>query len=163
MRVKVVDGGKASPDFIGTNDLARLVGVTRQVIDALVKDGVIQRSGHNAFEFEATITALFAHYRARAAQWATGDDGANLTAERARLAREQADGQALKNAQARGELIRAEDAERAWADFLRQARGRILAVPARLRCAGDVTGAAAEAVDAALRAALADLGGGDGG
>lgn len=53
--------------------------------------------------------------------------------QRDRLAREQADNVALKNAAMRRELVPAADVEREWTDMIRQARSSILAVPSRLR------------------------------
>ena len=83
----------------------------------------------------------------------------NLTSEQARLAREQADAQALKNAFLRGEYVPASEVERAWSDTLRALRSRLLAVPSRLRqsmqhlTTSDVT-----MIDRELRDALQELG-----
>jgi phage terminase Nu1 subunit (DNA packaging protein) len=140
-------------------DLCELLGITAPMLTELKRRGIAVHLRHDAYDLTATVRAYVEHLRGVASGRGGEEQVLALTAERARLAREQADGQALRNAQARGELIRAEDAERAWADTLRQVRGRILAVPSRLRAAGDVTGPAAEALDAALRAALAELGG----
>lgn len=142
-------------------DLCELLSISPAMLTELKRRGIARHVGHDAWDLEATVTAYVVHLRGIASGRGGEDHVARLTAERARLAREQADGQALRNAQLRRELIRAEDAERAWSDFLRQMRGRLLAVPARLRASGDLTASAAETVDAALRAALADLGGAD--
>ena len=83
---------------------------------------------------------------------------AQLTTERARLAREQADAQALKNAALRRELVPAAEVERAWTDILRQVRSRVLAVPSRLRQAVALPADAVAALDRELRDALTELG-----
>lgn len=139
-------------------DLCDLLAITPPMLTELKRRGIAVHLRHDAYDLAATVRAYVEHLRGIASGRGGEEQVLALTAERARLAREQADGQALRNAQARGELIRADEAERAWADFLRQLRGRILAVPARLRAAGDLTAPAAEAVDAALRAALTELG-----
>jgi phage terminase Nu1 subunit (DNA packaging protein) len=143
---------------IGGADLCRLLGLSSGVLSDLKRRGIAVHLGHDAYDLERTVRAYVEHLRGVASGRGGEEHVASLTAERARLAREQADGQALKNAVLRGELIRADEADRAWADFLRQVRGRVLAVPSRLRAAGDLSGAEAEAVDRALRVALAELG-----
>jgi len=61
-----------------------------------------------------------------------GTDGFDLTAERARLAHEQANGQAFKNAELRDELIRREDAENTWSAHIAACRTKLRAIPKRL-------------------------------
>jgi phage terminase Nu1 subunit (DNA packaging protein) len=143
---------------IGGADLCRLLGLSSGVLADLKRRGIAVHLGHDSYDLERTVRAYVEHLRGVASGRGGEEHVASLTAERARLAREQADGQALKNAVLRGELIRAEDAERAWSDFLRQLRGRLLAVPSRLRAAGDLSATEAEVVDRALRVALAELG-----
>jgi phage terminase Nu1 subunit (DNA packaging protein) len=64
---------------------------------------------------------------------ATGGGGdeavSNATVQRARLAREQADHIALKNAMARRELVPAAEVEAEWSGVLRTVRAGMLAVP----------------------------------
>jgi phage terminase Nu1 subunit (DNA packaging protein) len=57
----------------------------------------------------------------------------SLTAERARLAKAQADAVELKNAAMRRELVPAIEVERLWSGEWMQLRSRVLAVPSRLR------------------------------
>jgi len=56
----------------------------------------------------------------------------DLSAERARLASEQADKTALANAQLRGELVRIETVSAAWSDLMVGIRARMLALPTKL-------------------------------
>jgi phage terminase Nu1 subunit (DNA packaging protein) len=53
----------------------------------------------------------------------------DLNAERARLAREQADGQAMKNEVARGELMPAEDVVAGWQAAIGRSRALMLGMP----------------------------------
>jgi phage terminase Nu1 subunit (DNA packaging protein) len=82
----------------------------------------------------------------------------DLTQERARLAREQADGQELKNRALRRELVSASDVEREWSDILRKVRAGILAVTSRVRASAGLTTEQAVEMDAELRLALKELG-----
>jgi phage terminase Nu1 subunit (DNA packaging protein) len=143
---------------VTARDLCELLGITPPMLTELKRRGIAVHLKHDAYDLEKTVRAYVEHLRGVASGRGGEEHVASLTAERARLAREQADGQALKNAVLRGELVPAADVERAWGDFLRQVRGRLLAVPSRLRAAGELSGAEAEAVDRALRVALAELG-----
>lgn len=144
---------------IGGKDLCELLALSSGALTDLKKRGIAVHLGHDAYDLGATVRAYVEHLRGMAAQWGTPDQAAQLTAERARLAKEQADAQALKNAKLRGELVEAGEVERAWSDVLRQVRARILSVPSRLRA--DLPQAPAEtfdAMDRALRDALTELG-----
>lgn len=55
-------------------------------------------------------------------------DDLDLTAEKARLAKEQADKHEIENAVRRGELIEAADALDTWGDQIANARAKILAI-----------------------------------
>ena len=145
---------------IATADLCDLWGIQPGQLTALVRRGTAIRIGHGAYDLVASTQNYIGHLREVAAGRGGEEHQLKLTQERARLASEQADAQALKNAELRGEVVRADETERAWTDVLRRVRGEIMAVPARLR--PDMTPAAADALDRELRAALASLGGENG-
>ena len=147
---------------VGGKDLCQLLDLSPAALTDLKKRGIAKHLGHDAYDLESTVTAYVQHLRSIAAGWGTADQAANLTAERARLAKEQADAQALKNAKLRDELVDAAEVERVWSDTFRQVRARILAVPSRLR--SDLPQAEAAtftAMDRALRDALTELGNGN--
>ena len=56
----------------------------------------------------------------------------NLEAERARLAKEQADKTALDNELRRGRLVDVEEVAQLWTDLVAAARARLLAMPTKL-------------------------------
>lgn len=85
-----------------------------------------------------------------------------LTSERARLAKEQADAQAMKNAALRGDLVAAAKVTQEWADVLRKVRAAMLAVSSRLRSAlPHLTAADAAIIDREIRDSLTELAHGD--
>lgn len=151
-----LDGGRIHR--IGAVDLCTLLGISSGALAQLKAKGIARHLGRDAYDLEATVHAYVSHLRGVAAGWGSEEQALNLTAERARLARAQAEGAELKNAQARGELVAAADVSRAWADVLRTIRSRILAAPSRLRQSLALDAATAEALDRELRAALAELG-----
>lgn len=146
---------------IGGKDLCELLALSSGALTDLKKRGIAVHLGHDAYDLGATVRAYVEHLRGMAAQWGTPDQAAQLTAERARLAKEQADAQAIKNGKLRGELVEAGEVERAWSDVLRQVRARVLSVPSRLRAdLPEVDTGTLSAIDRALRDALTELGNG---
>ncbi|WP_236045353.1 MULTISPECIES: DNA packaging protein [Pseudooceanicola] len=139
-----------------------LLDLSPAALHDLKKRGIAVHLAHDSYDLTATVTAYVTHLRSIAAGWGTADQAAQLTANRARLAKEQADAQAIKNAKARGELLDAADIERRWSDVLRQVRARIMAVPSRLRSdVPDLPPETIAALDRTLRTALTELGNAD--
>lgn len=141
--------------------LCDLLGISQPMLSELRKRRIAVHHGRDAWNLEETVRNYCAHLRGTASGRGGEEHVASLTAERARLAREQADGQALKNAAARGDLVAAAEVARAWSDMLRQVRSRILAVPSRLRQALTLDTVEVEAIDRELREALTELADGD--
>ena len=89
-----------------------------------------------------------------------GLDRPIMESGRDRLAREQADNMALKNAALRRELVPSTEVEARWSDILRRVRSKILAVPSRTRqTCPHLTAHDVAAFDAELRQALEELAG----
>lgn len=129
-RVEIFQGIPAELDEAA---LAPLLGITANRLRTLARDGIIIRSGRGKFDVAQSVTRYIAKLResaSRAGPPSVGGD--ELKAERTRLAKEQADSTALKNAQLRGELVSAEEAQRAWASILTDVRAGLLAIPSRL-------------------------------
>lgn len=143
---------------VGGRDLCALFDISPAALTDLKQRGIVVHLAHDAYDLEPSVRAYVTHLRSIAAGWGTVDQAAQLTAERARLAKEQADAQALKNGKSRGELIEASEVERAWSDILRHLRARLLAIPSRLRA--DLPGldaATVTALDRALRDTLTEI------
>ncbi len=114
-------------------ELAALLGISDRMVRELSKRGHVSRAKRGRYHLAASVTAYCAHLRGVAAGRGGDDQVANLTTERARLAREQADAAALKNAALRGSMVAAADVEREWSDVLRTVRVSMLAVPSRIQ------------------------------
>lgn len=152
------DGG-AKVHRIGGADLCELLGISPAMLSELKKRGIAVHMGRDAYDLAQTVHGYVTHLRGTASGRGGEDHVNTLTAQRARLAKEQADAQALKNGKLRGELVEAAEVERTWSDVLRQVRARVLAVPSRLRA--DLPGTDSSvfhAIDRALRDALTELG-----
>lgn len=147
---------------IGGADLCDLLRITPGALTGLVKRELAVKLGHDSYDLSETVGRYIEHLRGTASGRGGEEQVLTLTGERARLAREQADAQALKNAKLRGELVEAAEVERTWSDVLRQLRARILAVPSRLRAdLPDTPAPTFHAIDRALRDALTELGNAD--
>jgi phage terminase Nu1 subunit (DNA packaging protein) len=108
-----------------------LTGETRYEVDKWVIDGcpVVERPTTKGGEWRFDTAQVFA-WRADMVRQMMGDGRPiDLNAERARLAKEQADGQSLKNSVARGELLPAENVENAWMAAIGRCRALLLGVP----------------------------------
>lgn len=120
------------PAQIKTAALAGLLGITATRVQTLAKDGILIRADRGHFDFEESVRRYCANLRehaGRAGRPSLGGD--ELKQERTRLAKEQADATALKNAQLRGELAPVADTLREWQAVLRDVRAAMLAVPSR--------------------------------
>ena len=115
--------------------MATLVGLTANRVRTLARDGMIVRSGRGRYDVRASLLTYIGDLRDKASRMGPGGKAtpatAELNAEKLRLAKQQADKIELQNAAARGELVKATDAERAWAAVLREVRAAMLAVPSR--------------------------------
>lgn len=150
--------GDGSALRIGGSDLCELLGISPAMLTELKKRGIAVSHGRDAYDLASTVNAYVTHLRNTASGRGGEEQVANLTAERARLAKEQADAQALKNGKLRGDLVEAAEVERAWSDVLRKIRARVLAVPSRLRQSITLSTSDAERIDRELRDALTELG-----
>jgi len=114
-------------------ELARLFSATVQTITKLAREGIVVRKGRGKYDREKSITNYICHLRDTAAGRGGASAVESLSDERARLAKEQADHAALKNAQMRKELLPASEVEATWSGFVTDARALLLAVPTRVQ------------------------------
>jgi terminase small subunit / prophage DNA-packing protein len=145
-------------DTITTAALADMLGISTRSIRQHAKDGILVRAGKE-YALAPSVRAYCDHLR----KLATGRGGeaamSTATAQRARLAKAQADFVETKNKRASGELVPAAEVETAWSGVLRTVRAGLLAVPSRVQqrlphlTAHDVS-----EIDREVRDVLTDLG-----
>ena len=117
-------------EAISAQALAELTGLSTRRLRELAEKGVLPRTPKGLYPHPAAIRAYCAGLREAAAGRGSDEKGGQeLVRERALLAREQREAQALKNAIVRGEMIDASEAEKRWADEMVRLRSRLLAVP----------------------------------
>jgi phage terminase Nu1 subunit (DNA packaging protein) len=138
------------------------VGITR--LRQLQREGVLPRANSAGWDLDTLRHRYIEHLRAvkgnhlpKTVRRPQGDDGGDepdLNVERAKLAREQREGHALKNAVSRGELIPAADVVEGWQSAIARSRSLLLGIP--MSAAEELVVLAAQG-PAAVRERLADL------
>lgn len=137
-----------------TAQLAILLGLTTRRINQLAEEGVMVRTAHGEFDAPASIQA----YVALAANKGKGKD-AEIDKEReeARLKKEQADTQELKNAKLRNELLPVDEVSRIWSEQISSLRSGLLAVVSRVRQRISLSAEDAVVLDEEIRDAMTKL------
>jgi terminase small subunit / prophage DNA-packing protein len=150
-------------DTASAAELGVLLGISTRAVRDHAQRGVIPKTPRGRYRLAEAVPAYCTHMRNLLAS--KGGEAAVLsgTAERARLAKEQADAVAFKNAVARAELLDAGEVEREWSAALATIRARMLAAPSR--CGSRLPHLAQSDIaefDREIRDGLTELGGGDG-
>ena len=149
---------RAKAETIVGSELAELFGISVAAVRSHADAGHIVRAGiRGRYLRDESIRKYCAHLRGMAAGRG-GEIQSNLAQERARLAREQADERAMRNAVSRGEMVAASDVLARWRATLIVLRSRLLAVPSRVGArAPHLTRLEVEIVATEVRAALEEL------
>lgn len=156
---------RQEPRNLKKSDFARFVGVSAGRVSQMIKAGLpVERDGSiDVARGKLWIAENINPTRAASqAQGATlfGEERhhVSLTAERARLAKEQADAAELKNSILRRDLVAASDVEREWSAVLRKVRSAVLAIPSRMRqTLPHLTAYDVQVLDVELRSVLEGL------
>lgn len=109
--------------------VATLLDLSERQVYQLAKDGIIPRAQRGGYDLIACVRAYIRHLREIAAGRTSSDGRVDIVAQRARLAAEQADHQAMKNAQLRGDLVPGDEIEDASVAVHSAVQQRLLAVP----------------------------------
>lgn len=143
------------PETVSTAALADLLGVSLRTVGELAQKGIVTKANRGNLSTLESVRGYVAHLREQAA----GRTGSTtLTAERIRVAKEQADKLAMANAVARGQMLPARQVQSEWASILRDVRAALLAVASR--CGSTLphlTAHDVDAIDSEIRSALEAL------
>ena len=153
-----VEDAPADDGTITAIDLAELIGVSKRAVSDFAERGIIVKTGRNRYDLRKSVQLYCEHLRAMAAGRG-GENVDTLATERARLAREQADQAAMKNAAMRKELITVAEVRHEWVSIARRIRNVVMSVPSRCRqMLPHLTTYDVDLIDTEIRAALAELG-----
>jgi len=149
-------------DTVSARELGAYLGLSDRSVRELAARGIIERVGRGRYQLADCVLRYCGHLREVAAGRGGEHGVLDLTQERARLASEQADGHALKNATARRELIPAVEVETTWRGVLSRVRAGMLAVPSRVGAQlPHLTQNEVVMIDREIRDALVELAEGD--
>ncbi len=138
--------------------LASVFACDERTVRSYAERKIAVRAGRGRYYLKASTRNLIEHLRDVASGRGGADGVQSLTAERARLAREQADAHALKNKITRGELVETAAVESRWSDICSQIRSRLLSIPSQLPAElPSITRAELDLIDRLIRQALHGL------
>lgn len=145
-----------SDDQVRAIELAEWLGVSERAVADYAHRGIITRCGRAVFPLKESIRSVCHHFREAAS--ARGATSGGLTAQRERIAREQADKLEMQNAASRREMLPAKAVADEWASVLRMVRSRMLASPSRIQQKlGHLSAHDVAIIDREMRDALEEL------
>jgi len=116
-------------------EVADHLDLSRQAVGDLVRRGIFESKGPRGLDIDDCRVRYVRHLRAMAAGWKGEDEDGevlDLTAERARKAKEEADRLEMQNAQMRRELLPRADVDAAVIEDYSRVRARLLNVPSKV-------------------------------
>ena len=111
------------------DDCANHLGIQQPTLTRLIKEGIIDKQDRGKYEVDAVRLQYLKHIRNLAGN---NNNNLELGAERARLAKEQADAKEMENAVERGDLVYIEKVARQFEQQLTKARNKLLAAPTKV-------------------------------
>jgi phage terminase Nu1 subunit (DNA packaging protein) len=116
---------------VDAEELGSWLDVNPRRVRRLAERGIVERAGRGQYRLRASVAAYLGHLREVAAGRgpATGPGAHDLVSERARLAKEQADHQEMKNDLMRGEVVPVAYAAADLGKRCARIRTRLLAIP----------------------------------
>ena len=111
------------------DDCANHLGIQQPTLTRLIKEGIIDKQDRGKYEVDDVRLQYLKHIRNLAGN---NNNNLELGAERARLAKEQADAKEMENAVERGDLVYIEKVARQFEQQLTKARNKLLAAPTKV-------------------------------
>lgn len=151
-------------------EVAEHLDLTDRSVRDLKARGVFNADARSQMDIDACRVAYIRHLRERAAGRTSDEaeaEGLDLVAEKARLAKEQADHYAMRNAEKRGELVPVADYTAAVLSVIEMVKAKLLRIPAKVaktdsRLKDRIADALEDALDELSAARIAEeRGGGD--
>lgn len=141
---------------VSAADLAQCLGLTSRRIHQLAASEIVVAAGAGQFDFAASVRNYVVGLQAKADKSLGRLD---LTQQQARLAHEQAEAAAIKNARLRSDHIAIARVDAGWQEITTKVRRRLRAVPASLRARmPNLTQADLDVVKSEIESALSELG-----
>ena len=111
------------------SDCAKHLGIDQAVLSRLIKESILDKQDRGKYDVDAVRLQYLKHIRNLAGN---NNNNLELGAERARLAKEQADAKEMENTVERGDLVYIEKVARQFEQQLTKARNKLLAAPTKV-------------------------------
>jgi len=105
------------------------LGVNAKVLQTMVRQSVLDKQDRGKYDIDEVRLQYLKHIRNLAGN---NNNNLELGAERARLAKEQADAKEMENAVERGDLVYIEKVAKQFEQQLTKARNKLLAAPTKV-------------------------------
>lgn len=128
------------------SEVASHLNMSQPAVSQLVENGIIEKRDRGQYDIDEVRAQYIKHIRAVAAGRAAAGD-LDLGAERARLAKEQADAKEMENAIERGELVYIDEVAREFENQLIKAKVKLLSIPSKIAAEVHAAADVAEAKD----------------
>jgi terminase small subunit / prophage DNA-packing protein len=137
-------------------EFAAHVGISQPAVADLIARGIVKSAGRNGLDIDDARLDYCAHLRSLAANRSGSVEAdLDLSAERARKAKEEADRLEMMNAQMRGELLARADVDAAVGAAFARVRAKMLSVPTKVAAEAMLVDTPAEA-EAIIRDAVSE-------
>ena len=139
------------------DDCTEHLGIQQATLSKLIKHGVIDKQDRGKYDLDEVRLAYLKHIRNMAGN---NNNNLELGAERARLAKEQADAKEMENAVERGDLVYIDHIVKQFEKQLMKCKTKLLAVPTKVaaeaHAAADVQ-EVQEIIESSVLEALSEL------
>ena len=139
------------------DDCAKHLAIDKSVLSRLVKHDVIDRQDRGKYDVDAVRLQYLKHIRNIAGN---NNNNLELGAERARLAKEQADAKEMENAIERGDLVYIEHIVKQFESQLGKCKTKLLATPTKVAAEAHAAASVKEVqeiIESAVLEALSEL------
>ena len=139
------------------SDCASHLGIDQSVLSRLIKESVLDKQDRGKYDVDTVRLQYLKHIRNLAGN---NNNNLELGAERARLAKEQADAKEMENAVERGDLVYIEKVAKQFEQQLTKARNKLLAAPTKVAAEAHAAATVKEVreiIEAAIIEALDEL------
>ncbi|MCJ2056655.1 hypothetical protein MKL09_08815 [Methylobacterium sp. J-048] len=145
---------------VSVSVIAAAFDLSERRIGQLADKGIVIRVGRGKFDLLVSTANYCRHLREVAS--GRGEDSPDLTAERTRLAKEQADRIAIENERTRGTILLADEALHRWSAEMVKLRAQLLAVSGKVAMAlPQLTPHEVREIDRVVRNAMTAIAGGE--
>ncbi len=111
--------------------IATILNLTPTRVQQLAKDGVIKKSAHGQYELIATVQSYIRYLQERVHGGGGSKTSADISTERARLLKGQADMIEMELEERTGQLIDIEKVENDWMTMVNACRSKLLGIPTK--------------------------------